>query len=308
MLGAARALWLLLRDAFRAWSRDRASRWAAVVAYFTLFSLAPLVLMTLTLASQIYPFEAAHEQIVRQVGDLAGTTAANAVAFVLENAEPADGSVRSLLLSMLVFLWGASAVFFAVQDGLNVIWNVPPRKNWTVWHVIRKRLASFLVMVVLGALLLASAILHAILSSFNRFLAEFGPPPARGLQLLDFLITFILVTLLFAVIFRILPDVEIAWSDVWVGAVVTALLFAGGRALISLYLRLFGVSSAYGAGSTFIALLVWVYYSAQIFFFGAEITQVYANRFGSRLLPLTFAPPGTVAAQAPPDGEGTETP
>lgn len=281
-----KAVYALLKETFHAWGRDRASRWAAALAFYTLFSMAPLLVLSLGVLGFFYGEEEAQAQIRFQVGAVAGNVGRQAVDLVFDNADASRESSLTLIVSGITLILGAMAIFAALQDALNVIWNVPPDPDASFLEVLKKRLVSFVVITFLGLLLVASTLLNALKAIINPFLSGFGSSTLPAIQVIDFVVTFVMITLVLALVFKVLPDVKLTWRDVWIGAVVTALLFGVGRLLIRLYLQTAPFSTTYGtAAGSLIPFLIWVYYSAQIIFFGAELTQVYANKHGSRLIP-----------------------
>jgi membrane protein len=283
-------LWEILKEAAIEWDRDNVSRLAAALAYYTVFSLAPLLIIVIAVAGFLFGREAAQGEIVAQVEGLVGRQGAEAVQTMLVAASrPVSGLIATVV--GLVTLWlGATGVFGQLQSGLNAVWGVAPKPGRVVKGLLRTRLTSFTMVVGVGFLLLVSLVVNAVLEAFNTFVQDrLPPPPLVGWDVLNSIVSLLLITLLFAMIYRFLPDVDIPWRDVWLGAAVTSLLFAVGKYLIGLYLANSSIGSAYGAAGTLAILLIWIYYSAQIFYFGAEITQAYANRFGTPIRPAKYA-------------------
>mgnify|MGYP002777906972 CR=1 FL=1 len=285
----------LLRETFTEWNEDKASRLAAALAYYTVFSLAPMLIIAIAIAGAVFGEEAARGEIVAQIQGLVGRDGAQFIETAIEGAsKPRAGTIASLI-SIAVLLFGASGLFAQLQDSLNTIWEVQPKPGRGLIGILRDRFLSFTMVLGVGFLLLVSLVLSAGLSGFVNFLGSLLPGIGALLQLANFVLSFAVTTVLFGLIYKVLPDVKIAWSDVWSGAIVTALLFSIGRFALGLYLGNSSFGSTYGAAGSVVIILVWVYYAAQILFFGAEFTQVYARRYGSRIVPAKNAMPLTEA-------------
>ncbi|NHC37264.1 YihY/virulence factor BrkB family protein [Scytonema millei] len=283
----------LLRETFTEWNEDKASRLAAALAYYTVFSLAPMLIIAIAIAGAVFGEEAARGEIVTQIQGLVGRDGAKFIETAIEGAsKPRAGTIASLI-SIAVLLFGASGLFAQLQDSLNTIWEVQPKPGRGVIGILRDRFLSFTMVLGVGFLLLVSLVLSAGLSGLVNFLGSLLPGIGALLQLANFVLSFAVTTLLFGLIYKVLPDVKIAWSDVWSGAIVTSLLFSIGRFALGLYLGNSSFGSTYGAAGSVVIILVWVYYAAQILFFGAEFTQVYARRYGSRIVPTKNAVPLT---------------
>jgi membrane protein len=275
-----RDIWSLMRETGTEWINDRASRKGAALAYYTIFSLAPLLILAISIAGFFFGEEAARGEIVAQMRELLGPDGARAVQAVIENAaQPAVG-VWATVIGLGTLIVGATTALAELKDDLDEIWDTPPERIRGFWYLVRKRLLSVGMILALGFLLLVSLVLSAVSVALSR-LWSLGDATSVLLQLVNFAFSFVLVTALFAMIYKILPAVRIAWRDVTIGAVITALLFSIGKALIGIYLGNSAIASTYGAAGSVILILVWVYYSAQIFLLGAEFTKVYAFRFGS---------------------------
>lgn len=288
----------LLKDTFTEWQEDKASRLAAALAYYTVFSLAPLLIIAIAIAAVVFGQEAAQGKIVNQLDGLLGLQGAEAVQEMIKNSsrETNQGTIATII-SVGLLLFGASGLFGQLQDSLNTIWEVAPNPNRGVMGFIRDRFLSFSMVLGIGFLLLVSLMLSAGLSAVGNYFGHLLPG-LPFIQFLNFALSFGVVTVLFALIYRVLPDAKIAWGDVWIGAAITSLLFTVGKLLLGLYLGNGSVGSTYGAAGSFVVLLLWVNYSAQILFFGAEFTQVYANKYGSRIVPSKNAIPLTEEARA----------
>jgi membrane protein len=271
----------LVRESVWAWVGDRAPRKGAALAYYTVFSLAPILVIAIAIAGFFFGEAAARGEIVEQARGLLGAQGAAAVQALIQNAARPEAGIVATVGGLIALLVGATTALAELKDGLDQIWHAPPDRTQGFWYFVRKRLLSIGLILALGFLLLVSLVLSAVLAALSR---RWGGESAVGtaLQIVNFLFSFVLVTALFATIYKVLPAVRIAWRDVIIGAVVTALLFNLGKTLIGLYLGNSAIASTYGAAGSLIVVLVWVYYSAQIFLLGAEFTKVYAYRFGSR--------------------------
>jgi membrane protein len=276
-----RAAWFLAYETINEWVNDRASRKGAALAFYTVFSLAPILILSIAIAGLFYGQEAARGEIFAQVKDLLGTDAAAAIQAMIQSASRPGAGLIATVIGLVTLCIGATTALAELKDGLDQIWRAPPERTSGFWYFVRKRLLSVGLILSLGFLLLVSLVFSALVSALAR---TWGPADATGLMLqgLNFLFSFALVTLLFAMIYKILPSVHIAWKDVAIGSVITAALFSVGKALIGVYLGNSAVASSYGAAGSVILVLIWVYYSAQVFLLGAEFTKVYAHRYGSR--------------------------
>ncbi len=280
----------ILKQTFYEWMDDQAPTLGAALAYYTVFSLAPLLIISISIAGLAFGREAAEGQIFNQLRGLLGDASGQAIQNIVQDAsaEPKTGLVATVL-GFVMLLFGASGVFGQLQTSLNAIWGVQPKPGRGVLGIIRDRILSFGFILVVGFLLLVSLLLTAAISFVGQGFGEMVPGMEALVQLLNVILSLGVITLLFAMMFKFLPDAKIAWRDVWIGAFITALLFSVGKFALGLYLGRSGVASSYGAAGALIVLLLWVYYSSQILFFGAELTQVYANRFGSRVTPSSNA-------------------
>ena len=292
------AIFALLKQTVSEWLEDRASRLGAGLAYYTAVSLAPLLIILIAIAGFVLGRQAVEGQVVAQIQGLVGKTGAEAIQAMIASASQPKAGIIATVVSIATLLFGASGVFGALQDALNTIWEVTPKPGRGMMGMLRNRFVSFTMLLGVGFLLLVALVLSAGLAALGKFLGGLLPIPEAVLQAMNFVISFGVITLLFALIYKILPDAEIRWSDVWTGAAVTALLFTIGKFVLGLYLGKSSAGSAYGAAGSLIVVLLWVYYSAQILFFGAEFTQVYANTYGSRVVPSPNAVPLTPEAQA----------
>lgn len=279
----------LIKDTFREWREDGANRLAAALAYYTTFSLAPLLVLIIAIAGLAGGREAAQTQTMAQVEDLLGTEGREFVEGMIESASQPETGLAATFIGAVTLLFGALGVFGELQNALNTIWEVKPKpaKGWIdgVKRFVLKRLLSFTMVLGIGFLLLASLVVSAALSAFGEYISNRWPMADFWLSLINFIVAFIVITFLFGMIFKFLPEIKIAWKDVWLGAAVTSALFNLGKFLIGLYLGRSQVGTTFGAAGSLAILLIWIYYSAQILFFGAEFTQVYANSYGSKIVP-----------------------
>lgn len=295
-----KTIWRLLKETFDEWNKDKASRLAAALAYYTIFSLAPLLIIVIAIAGAVFGDDAARGQLTGQIQGLVGAEGAEFIESAIQNAgQPgSDTGLVASVISIVVLLFGASGVFAELQDALNTVWEVAPKPEQGFWEIARKRFLSFGMILGIAFLLLVSLVVSAVLSGLNTFVSGLLPGIDFLWQFANFVISFGVITLLFAMMFRFLPDVKISWGDVWIGAAITALLFTLGKSIIGLYLGNSSFGSTYGAAGSLIIILAWVYYSAQILFFGAEFTQVYSRRYGSHIVPNKHAVPVTDEARA----------
>ena len=275
----------LITAAYSGWNEDNASRLAAALSFYAALSLAPLLIIVLGIAGFVFGREAATGQLVAEMRVFFGYQRAQIFQDIIASANrPASGLV-STIVGAIILLFGASGVFSALQDGLNTVWNVQRRGQRGLVGVIKDQFLSFAMVFGIGFLLLVSLVISALLSALGDNLFGGVTAPAIAVEIGNFILSFLFLTILFALMYKVLPDVEIAWNDVWFGAVITALLFSLGKLGLGIYLGRSTFASAYGAAGSFVVILVWIYYSAQIVFFGAELTQVYANSSGSRIKP-----------------------
>jgi membrane protein len=293
-------VWSLLGQTFAEWQEDRAPRLGAALAYYTVFALAPGLILIIALAGLVLGKEAAQGQIITQVQYLAGAAGAEAVRAAIESARNAGGSLLATALGVVTLLFGLWGVFGELQDALNTIWGVTTTPGRGVLGVVKKRFWSFTMVVGIGFLLLVSLAASAWLAALGKFFSRLLPFPAAMMEATNALLSFGIITFMFAVIYKLLPDVKLAWRNVWTGAAVTAILFTIGKTVIGLYLGRSTVASVYGAAGSLIVILLWVYYSAQIVFFGAEFTKVYSRRFATLgRAPRLVPPAGGSAGRRP---------
>jgi membrane protein len=285
-----KSIFSLFADAGMAWSQDKASLYAAAIAYYMAFSIAPLLVLSIAIAGRVFGQVAVEGEIVAQVEDFIGAEAALLLQNLLSNA--VGGSSSFTIISVAVLLWAASGVFNHLKRALDIIYGVIPKQMPGISgaiHIVRTRALTFLMVLFMGVLLLASLALNTVAATFGTWLAQYFPDLASiNSYVTKFITPFIMFTL-FSILFKMLPDARVAWRDVWLGSLVTTLLFSLGVYLIGIYLTIANVGSVYGAAGSLIVALVWIYYSTQILMFGAEFTKVYANRFGRRIVPRRTA-------------------
>lgn len=272
----------LFAQAFRDWNRHSVPRLAAALAYYTTFALAPLLLIVTAVAGLVFGEEAVRGQLSRELTGLVGPSAADLINKAVQKSSDTESGVIATVVGVVTLLIGTTGVFVELQSALNIIWEVPPRKGGNWLTLVRVRLISFAMILAIGFLLLVSLVMSAAAAALGAWVAAWLPWGDVVLQAFSFAVSFATTGLLFAMIYKVLPDRDIPWGDVWFGAVVTAMLFSIGRFLIALYLGRSTVASTYGAAGSLAILLVWIYYSAQIIFFGAELTHVWAKRRSSR--------------------------
>ncbi len=274
--------WHLLKTTLLEWNADNAAHLSAALAYYTFFSLAPILIITTAIAGAIFGQEAARGELVNQIALYIGYDAAVLIQTILSNTNASTPNLVATVGSLLFLLYGATGVFSELKNSLNLIWDAAPREG-QLWRVLLlDRLFALLMVLGCGFLLLLSLVITTLLTTTGHWLNDWWPGMGIVTQLATFFIAFLLTILVFGLIYQFLPDVTVAWRDVWSGAVATALLFSVGRYLISLYLSYSTIDTTYGAAGSLAILLLWIYYSAQVFFLGAEFTQVYARTKGTR--------------------------
>jgi membrane protein len=294
------------------WKRDKVPRMAAALAFYTLFSLAPLLVMATAIGGFVYSKQDVHERVMAQVREIMGEAGAEGVERLLDGFKQSSSGIVATVISLLILLLGASRVFQHLQDAFDTIWEVPPRPGLSLWKWVQKRLISFLMVLVTGLLLLTSLVATTFLSAVTTYFKGW----LSGWDFLwvgvNFLVAFLITACVFAVIYKFVPRTKVAWKDVWLGAAIATLLFSIGRSLLGLYFGWGMFGSIYGAAGSLVAILLWVYYSSEILLLGAEFTHVYAKRYGSRR-PGTPLPADTTYVRAveakedPPETAGPET-
>jgi membrane protein len=277
--------WDFLAEVYNEWSKDNAMTLGAALAFYTTFSMAPLLIIIVAIFGILIGQDIVQTEILKRAQELIGQQGANAVRVMLHAAYKPGAGFVATVIGLGVIVLGSTSAMVMLKQGLNIVWGATEDWEIPIWTLIKERLLSFLMILFIGILMslsmLASVVL-TFLSTFFQYLLPFAP---FFLQVSDFIISIVLITLLFALIYKVLPDVTIAWADVWIGSAITAFLFTLGKFVFGIYLGHSSITSAYGAASSLVIIMMWVYYSAQVFFIGAEITQVYSNRYGSRVTP-----------------------
>lgn len=276
------ALWRILKRAVAGWWTDNVPRLGASLAYYTLFAMAPILIISIAIAGFFFGAEAVRGEVVGQIRGLVGDTGARAVQSMLENAAKPSSSRLATILGLGTFFLGSTGAFLELQTALNAIWRVKPRPNAGIKAMLVQRLVSFGLVIGVGFVLLVSLVVSAGLAALDRYVGSAFPAIAVVWTGLNVLVSLGVITLLFAMIYQFLPDVDLSLRDVWVGALVTAGLFSVGKNLIGLYLGTSAIGSSYGAAGSVVVLLVWVYYSAQVVLLGAEFTRAYVEHFEAK--------------------------
>lgn len=280
----------LLKEAAIAWVDDAAMRLSSSLAYYAIFSLAPLLVIVIATAGMVFGEEAARGQVSQQIAVIAGTRAGDAIqAAVQSSAAQKSAGLLATVISTGLLLFGASTVFAELKDALNTVWGVVVKPGRPFFTLIRDRFFSFSIVLAIGFLLLVSLVLSVLLAALGQYMSGHFQLPAAVWQAGDLVLSFVVVTGLFAMIFKVLPNVKLRWRDIWLGAVATSLLFSLGKLVIGYYLATSSIASAFGAAGSVVIILAWIYYSACILFFGAEITKIYARKFGSGIVPNSRA-------------------
>jgi membrane protein len=272
----------LLKETFSEWSQDHASRLAAALSYYALLSLAPLLLVMVAVVGLLFGEEVARQDVVETMSSVVGPQGVDAIQTIAKSAHASHAGPIGSLIGFAIALFGASGAFVELQASLNTIWDVGPKRGRVVLSYLLERAWSFVMVLGVAMLLLCSLLSSAVLSIVGEFFEEVLPGGRVVWQGVNFGISLGIITLLFAIVFKMIPDAKIAWSDVWIGSFATGLLFVIGNLLLGIYLGKSGVTSSFGGAGSIVALMIWVYYSAQLVFLGAEFTQVYARRVGSQ--------------------------
>jgi membrane protein len=289
-----RKYWQLARKSVDEFFEDSPFQLAAALSFYTVLSLSPLVLIVVAAAGLVWGEQPVRSELLNQIRELTGDAGAETVRTVLESTTISGQSIGSMILGIITLLFGATTVFAQLQSSLNQIWDVKTAvktvtRRGLLWSLIRTRLLSLTLVLAVGFLLLVSLVVSAALAAFQAYLSRAFPGGGTLWQILNFLVSLLVISVLIAMVYRVLPDVRLDWPDVWVGAVTTSLLFGVGKFLIGLYLGRASIGSSYGAAGSLVVFLVWVYYSSLIMFFGAEITFVYAQDRRTRVRPTELA-------------------
>jgi membrane protein len=269
------------------WQQDRAPRMGAALAYYMALSLAPMVVIILAVTGLAFGAKAAQGRLVGQIQGLVGKEGAVVIQSMIEGAHRSSSGIVATVVGLATLFFGGTAMVSELRDALNTIWRVPEdtvsSRTRSFFNLVKERLLSFAFVLGMGVFLLLSLIVNTWVSAAGTYLRWLVAPPLRIIQTVDWVISFVLITALFAFIFKMLPAVRLEWSDVAAGALLTSLLFVAGKLLLGIYLGKAGFADVYGPAGSLVVLLVWVYYSAQVVFFGAEFTRAYALRCGSML-------------------------
>ena len=278
--------WLLLKKAYQGFNDDNGMKLSASLSYYTIFSLSPMLVIIISLASLFYGREAVQGQVYGQIKDLIGSSAAIEVQDMIKNAQLSNHTVKATIIGLVTLLLGATGVFSEIQDSINYIWSLKakPKKGWL--KIIINRLLSFSMIVTFGFLLLVALIVNTILDVFSGHIQELFPQLAVYIfYVINLIVLLLIITFMFAVIFKVLPDGHLPWKDALIGAAFTSFLFMIGKFVIGLYLGQSKAGYAYGAAGSLIVILLWVYYSSIILYFGAEFTEAYSYTFGKGIIP-----------------------
>ncbi|HET7625152.1 MAG TPA: YihY/virulence factor BrkB family protein [Verrucomicrobiae bacterium] len=288
-MAALKNFWSLIKTSGSHWVEDKASRLGAAISYYTVFAIPPLFVIVIFIASLVMNPNTVRSAMMSQVGGLIGQQGAHAIETAMTAQSHGKQGILPGIIAAVTLLITASGLFLELQGALNSIWGVEEKPGQGIRGLIKNRLLSFAMIVGIGFLLLVSLVVSTALSGLGKMMSHMIPGMGAIWMGVNFIVSFLVIAALFAMIFKVLPDVKLSWRDVWVGGATTALLFTIGKFLLGMYLGKNSTVSAYGAAGSLVLILLWVYYSAQILFFGAEITQVYANRFGARLEPKPHA-------------------
>jgi membrane protein len=278
-------IWAMLRQTFSNWSGHDAPRLGAALAFYAILSLAPLVILAIAILGQILGHSTAEGHLLDQIEDLMGSQGAEYVKGIIKQSQKPASGVSASTIGVITLLFGASGVFAELRSALNTMWDVKPQSEGEIWQLIKHRFFSFGIVLAVGFLLLVSLVISTALAAIDKYFGGFVTMPVFVMNTMNIIISLAGITVLFALIFRFVPDVKIPWRNVWIGALVTAVLFSIGKSLIGLYLGKASVGSAYGAAGSLVVIIVWVYYSAMIFLFGAEFTQVLSSHVPERTAP-----------------------
>jgi membrane protein len=286
-----KGLWTVLKNSFKGFGDDKVMKLSASLAYYTVFSMGPLLIVIISLCGFFLGREAIEGQIYRQMDSFVGHDAALQIQQIIRNASISDQGTVAAIIGVVTLLVGATTVFAEIQDSINMIWGLKPKpRKGGIWLLVKSRLLSFGIIVSLGFLLLVSLGVTAVIEGLGgRLKAVFPDVGVVVLYVANLVITFVVITILFSAIFKVLPDARIRWRDVIAGAIATALLFMLGRFAISFYIGQSNVGTTYGTAGSLVVLLLWIYYSSVILYFGAEFTKAYAVEFGRQILPAPYA-------------------
>ncbi len=281
---------LIIKDVFKEFSADNIIKYSASLAYYTVFSIAPLLVVITTLFGFLFGREAMQGQVYEQLNKLVGSRAAIQIQDIIKNIHLSGNNFIATVISVIILLIGATSIFGEIQDSINKIWGLRIKSHKVWWKLILTRLLSFSLILTIGIIMIVSLLLNAVVAAFGKFIARFiAGYSLYFIQISDAILSFIVAAFLFSLIFKILPDAKIRWKDVFFGGFITAIFFTLGKVGISFYLRTSNLMSVYGAAASIIILMVWVYYSSIILYLGAEFTKVYAKLYGKNILPNEYA-------------------
>ncbi|OGU71630.1 MAG: ribonuclease BN [Ignavibacteria bacterium RBG_16_34_14] len=280
-------IWQFIKDVFNKWLDDKAPKLGAALSFYTIFSLAPLLIIVISVAGFIFGPDAARGELVGQIEDLVGREGAEVVQTALKNTNDPKSGIIAIVVSLITLVIGSTAVFVELQESLDIIWRVKPKPGRNIFRgLLADRVQSFALVVATGFLLLVSLLVSTAIAALSNFVNErLLAVPIYVLDIANLIISFGVIFILFAMIYKVLPDVNLGWKDVWVGAMVTTVLFVLGKYLIGLYIGSSSLGSTYGAAGSLVIFLLWIYYSAQILFLGVEFTYIYTVRYGSGIKP-----------------------
>lgn len=276
-------LFPLIKETLKQYGEDKISRLAAALAYYTVFSLAPMLVIAIAIAGFVWGEEAARGQLLGEITSLVGEDAAGMVQTMIENASDPGGGIVATIIGVVTLLLGATGAFTQLQAALNQVWGVPEEKTGGgIKGMLLERLLSFGMVLGIAFLLLVSLVVSAAVSALSELVVDLAPGMNFLLSAINFVLSLLIITVLFALLFKFVPDTKPRWRDVWIGAAVTSLLFVVGKTLIGIYLARSSTASTFGAAGSLVLILLWVYYSAQIVLIGAEFTAIFSQRYGSR--------------------------
>jgi membrane protein len=278
-----RGAWQLIYGTFDEWMNDNVSTLAASLAFYAVFSMAPVLLIAMAIVGTLYGEDAARVSILTRSQEFVGPVASQIIETVLQDAHANSGAAT--LFGLLGIFFGATAVFVNLQDAMNTIWGVTPKPGGRIWPFFKKRIFSFLMVLGFGLVLLLSLLVSTAITAFVTFASTTLPFAGHKLAVADFFVWLLILTFFFGLLYKVLPDAKISWVDVWVGAIAAAFLFIAGQLLISLYITRSSAASAFGAAGSLVIFLLWIYYSAQVFLLCSEFTQVYARRRSRKIVP-----------------------
>ena len=281
---------LIIKDVFKEFSADNIVKYSASLAYYTVFSIAPLLVVVTTIFGFLFGHEAMQGRIYEQLNKLVGSSAAIQIQDIIKNIHLSGNSFFATVISIVILFIGATSIFGEIQDSINKIWGLRIKRHKVWWKLILTRLISFSLIVSIGIIMIVSLLLNAVVSAFGKFIARFiANYSLYFIKVSDAILSFFVAAFFFSLIFKILPDAKIRWKDVLFGGLFTAVFFTLGKLGISFYLSKSNLLSVYGAAASIIILMVWVYYSSIILYLGAEFTKVYAKLYGKNILPNEYA-------------------